>query len=104
MDSKSACYKVICRECVSWKSLILNCDKSSIVIVLKLFVTKVDSAEGASSEEEEDADCAAVESRCVTLEGVSVILSTSFTSEWLRKVKETQLCLIKLHHSLYLSQ
>lgn len=40
----------------------------------------------------------------VTLEGVSVILSTSFTSEWLRKVKETKLRPIKLHHSLYLSQ
>lgn len=72
------------------------------MIVSKLFVTKVDSTEG--SLEEEDAVCAAVESRRVTLEGVSVILSTSFTSEWLRKVKETQLCLIKLHHSLYLSQ
>lgn len=73
------------------------------MIVLKLFVTNVDSTEGASSSEE-DAVCAAVDSRRVTLEGVSVILSTSFTSEWLRKVKETQLCLIKLHHSLYLSQ
>lgn len=73
------------------------------MIVSKLFVTKVDSAEGASSEEE-DADCAAVESRRVTLEGVSVILSTSFTSEWLRKVKETKPCPIKLHHSLYLGQ
>lgn len=72
------------------------------MIVLKLFVTKVDSAEGSS--EEEDAVCAAVESRCVTLEGVSVILSTSFTSEWLRKVKETKPCPIKLHHSLYLGQ
>lgn len=40
----------------------------------------------------------------VTLEGVSVILSTSFTAEGLRKVKETKLRLIKLHHSLYLSQ
>lgn len=91
---------------MSWKSLILNCDKSSNVIVSKLFVTKVDSAEGSSSseEEEEDADCAAVESRRVTLEGVSVILSTSFTAEGLRKVKETKLRLIKLHHSLYLSQ
>lgn len=74
------------------------------MIVLKLFVTNVDSAEGSSEEEEEDADCAAVESRRVTLEGVSVILSTSFTSEWLRKVKETKLRPIKLHHSLYLSQ
>lgn len=90
---------------MSWKSLILNCDKSSNVIVSKLFVTKVDSAEGSSEEEEEeDAVCAAVESRRVTLEGVSVILSTSFTSEWLRKVKETKLRPIKLHHSLYLSQ
>lgn len=75
------------------------------MIVSKLFVTKVDSAEGSSSSsEEEDADCAAVESRRVTLEGVSVILSTSFTAEGLRKVKETKLRLIKLHHSLYLSQ